>query len=127
MGNGGVCVLKDDMQHILELFQKADILVLATPVYFYGVSAQMDVLNNAVGDQIPHGSTASHSFTAVGRGYCHGGHLDEGDAVMLSLFHNKANTRPMGRVKYMSMVSSVSLDFNDSRKQGLEVVIHFPV
>ena len=41
MGNGGVCVLKDDMQHILELFQKADIIVLATPVYFHGVSAQM--------------------------------------------------------------------------------------
>ena len=41
MRNGGTCVLKDDMAEVLELFQKADVLVLATPVYFYGISAQM--------------------------------------------------------------------------------------
>ena len=41
MRNGGTCVLKDDMAEILKMFQKADVLVLATPVYFYGISAQM--------------------------------------------------------------------------------------
>ena len=41
MRNGGICVLKDDMAEILKMFQKADVLVLATPVYFYGISAQM--------------------------------------------------------------------------------------
>ncbi len=41
MKNGGTCVLKDDMAEILRMFQKADVLVLATPVYFYGISAQM--------------------------------------------------------------------------------------
>ena len=35
MRNGGICVLKDDMAEILKMFQKADVLVLATPVYFY--------------------------------------------------------------------------------------------
>ena len=35
MRNGGTCVLKDDMAEILKMFQKADVLVLATPVYFY--------------------------------------------------------------------------------------------
>ena len=44
---------------------------------------------------------------------------------MPSLFHNKANTRPMGRVKYMSMVSSVSLDFNDSRNKVLKLLSIF--
>ena len=39
-GNGGTCVLQDDMAEILKCFQKADVLVLPTPVYFY-VSAQM--------------------------------------------------------------------------------------
>lgn len=29
------------MAEIFKLFQKADVLVLATPVYFYGISAQM--------------------------------------------------------------------------------------
>ena len=41
MRNGGTCVLKDDKAEILKMFQKADVLVLATPVYFYGISAQM--------------------------------------------------------------------------------------
>ena len=41
MNHGGVCVLKDDMAEILAQFQRADVLVLATPVYFYGICAQM--------------------------------------------------------------------------------------
>lgn len=41
MKNGGSCILKDDMSILLDQFQKADVLVLATPVYFYGISAQM--------------------------------------------------------------------------------------
>lgn len=41
MKNGGKCILKDDMAEILDLYQKADVLVFATPVYFYGISAQM--------------------------------------------------------------------------------------
>ena len=41
MRNGGTCVLRDDMADILKAFQAADVLVLATPVYFYGVSAQI--------------------------------------------------------------------------------------
>lgn len=41
MRNGGTCVLNDDMAEILKLFQEADVIVLATPVYFYGISAQM--------------------------------------------------------------------------------------
>ncbi len=39
--NGGTCTLKDDMAGILDLYQKAAVLALATPVYFYGISAQM--------------------------------------------------------------------------------------
>jgi len=41
MRNNGECVLKDDMNEILKTFQDADVLVLATPIYFYGISAQM--------------------------------------------------------------------------------------
>ena len=37
----GVCVQKDDMLQILEALRKADALVLASPVYFYGVTAQI--------------------------------------------------------------------------------------
>ena len=41
MRSGGTCIQKDDMENILCAFQQADVVVLATPVYFYGVSAQM--------------------------------------------------------------------------------------
>ena len=41
MRNGGTCIQKDDMGEILKSYQEADVLVLATPVYFYGITAQM--------------------------------------------------------------------------------------
>lgn len=41
MRNGGTCILRDDMANILNPYQKADVFVLATPVYFYGISARM--------------------------------------------------------------------------------------
>lgn len=39
--DGYRCVQKDDMQGIYEKLKTADILVIASPVYFYGVSAQL--------------------------------------------------------------------------------------
>lgn len=42
--NGGTCVQKDDMAGILEKIIAADVLVLATPVYFYTMNAQMKTL-----------------------------------------------------------------------------------
>lgn len=41
MRNNGVCVQKDDMAELLEAYARADVLVLATPVYFYGICAQL--------------------------------------------------------------------------------------
>lgn len=37
----GVCVLKDGMQHVLDSMRQADVIVLASPVYFYAIDAQM--------------------------------------------------------------------------------------
>jgi multimeric flavodoxin WrbA len=42
--NGGVCAQKDDMTEILEKMVSADVIVMATPVYFYAMSAQMKIL-----------------------------------------------------------------------------------
>lgn len=39
--NGGSCVQKDDMGDIYEKWLAADVVVLASPVYFYTWSAQM--------------------------------------------------------------------------------------
>ena len=42
--NGGNCVQKDDMSGIIDKMIKADVIVLATPVYFYSMSAQMKTM-----------------------------------------------------------------------------------
>ena len=42
--NNGVCVQKDDMAGILEKMIAADVIVMATPVYFYTMDAQMKTL-----------------------------------------------------------------------------------
>jgi multimeric flavodoxin WrbA len=42
--NGGKCVQKDDMIEILPKMIQADVLVMATPIYFYSLNAQLKVL-----------------------------------------------------------------------------------
>ena len=39
--NGGACVQKDDMAEIREKMLAADSIVLASPIYFYSMTAQM--------------------------------------------------------------------------------------
>lgn len=40
----GVCAIKDDMAEVLEKMLAADVIVMASPVYFYSVDAQMKAL-----------------------------------------------------------------------------------
>lgn len=40
----GKCVQNDDVAEILDAMMEADLIVLATPVYFYGMSAQLKAL-----------------------------------------------------------------------------------
>lgn len=39
-GNG-VCVQKDDMQEVYALLAEADMLVIASPIYYHGISGQL--------------------------------------------------------------------------------------
>lgn len=39
--NGGKCVHKDDMADILQKMIDADVIVMASPVYFYSIDAQL--------------------------------------------------------------------------------------
>ena len=42
--HNGECVIKDDMTEILQKIIDADVLVLASPVYFYSIDAQLKAL-----------------------------------------------------------------------------------
>lgn len=39
--NLGVCVQKDDMQEVYEALESADMLVIASPIYYFGYSGQL--------------------------------------------------------------------------------------
>ena len=39
--NGGICVQKDDMMEIRDKMLASDVIVLASPIYFYSMTAQM--------------------------------------------------------------------------------------
>lgn len=43
-GYEGPCVQKDEMNRIREMILDADMLVFVTPVYYYGMSAQLKTL-----------------------------------------------------------------------------------
>lgn len=43
-GYGGDCVQKDDMERFREQLLSADMLVFVTPLYYFGMSAQLKVL-----------------------------------------------------------------------------------
>lgn len=40
----GVCAIKDDMEEILQKMIDCDVMVLASPVYFYSIDAQLKAL-----------------------------------------------------------------------------------
>ncbi len=42
--SSGKCAVKDDIGEILDKFQEADVIVMASPVYFYSIDAQMKAL-----------------------------------------------------------------------------------
>lgn len=39
--SGGKCIIKDDMEEILQKMIDADVIVLSSPVYFYSIDAQL--------------------------------------------------------------------------------------
>lgn len=42
--SGGICAIQDDMTDILQKMIDADVLVFASPVYFYSIDAQLKAL-----------------------------------------------------------------------------------
>lgn len=44
----GICSINDDMAEILDKMDKADVIVMASPVYFYSINAQMKALIDRV-------------------------------------------------------------------------------
>lgn len=43
---GGVCVQKDDMEEVLEQYRAAEMVVLASPIYCFGITGQLQCALN---------------------------------------------------------------------------------
>lgn len=61
---GKGCVQKDDMAQLIENMHKADVFVLATPIYFMTVSAQLKVFIDRfiAGEQVIRASSGKKAF-----------------------------------------------------------------
>lgn len=85
----GKCILQDDMNEVYELLSSTNILVLASPVYFYGMSAQLKALldrsDNPVRDTFPIKASAFLSVCA-----------DNAEAFIPSIAMYKAIGRYLG-------------------------------
>ena len=57
----GVCVQKDDMQVILDALRKADTLVLASPVYYWGFTSQLKRVIDRTYALLKEGSSIKHA------------------------------------------------------------------
>lgn len=60
--NGHQCVIKDEMQNYFSLFDNADILVLASPLYFWSISGRLKSFIDrlyaiSTNDEYPHKDT----------------------------------------------------------------------
>ena len=69
--NGGSCVQKDDMAEILEKVKATDVIVLASPLYYFGMSAQLK--------------------TIVDRFYSRTGKLHGKKSIMMATAYNSAD------------------------------------
>lgn len=40
-GNGSPCILKDEMQVLYDAMQESDVIIMASPIYYFSITAQM--------------------------------------------------------------------------------------
>ena len=93
---GGVCVQRDDMQEVYPRLSRADVLVLATPVFFDGMTGPMkNLLDRCVALVHPRievrGGRQRHPPKAPGAG----GHRRQVALVSVCGFHEMATFAPL--------------------------------
>ncbi|MDR3294320.1 MAG: flavodoxin family protein [Clostridiales Family XIII bacterium] len=84
--NTGICVQKDGMLPILEKLREADVLVLASPVYFFGFTAQLKCVIDRTYALLKEGTHIKRAALLV---TC-GGSTDAAAASVLSTFRQIA-------------------------------------
>ena len=118
--HGGSCVLKDDMEALLDKVEAADAIALATPVYYYNVSATMKAFIDRTYARV--GSISDKDFYFIATSY------DEGDASTDGAFEGLhgmvrcfANCRERGVVRGLGMGPRGAAEGSDAARQAYEL------
>jgi len=104
----GFCPLKDDMQDVYQLLRKADLIVMATPIFFYGPTAQLKALIDR--SQALWARKYTHKLTDPGRkwrkgfmlavGATRGKNLFEGTELVAKYFFDAVGAEFEGSLGY---------------------------
>ncbi|MFZ0447823.1 MAG: NAD(P)H-dependent oxidoreductase [Desulfatiglandaceae bacterium] len=131
----GFCPLKDDMQDVYYLLWKADVIVMATPIFFYGPTAQLKALIDR--SQALWARKYTHKLTDPGRkwrkgcllavGATKGKNLFEGTEMAAKYFFDAVGAHFEGTLGYRKIEHQGDIDrhptaLDDARKKAAELV-----
>lgn len=132
----GFCPLKDDMQEVYHLLWRADLIVMATPIFFYGPTAQLKALIDR--SQALWARKYTHKLTDPGRkwrkgfllavGATKGKNLFEGTEMEAKYFFDAVGAHFEGMLGYRKIEHVGDIDhhptaFSDARKRAAELVV----
>ncbi|MBW2093561.1 MAG: NAD(P)H-dependent oxidoreductase [Deltaproteobacteria bacterium] len=131
----GFCPLEDDMQEVYHLLWKADLIVMATPMFFYGPTAQLKALIDR--SQALWARKYTHKLTDPGRkwrkgfllavGATKGKNLFEGTQMTAKYFFDAVGAHFEGTLGYRMIEHVGDIDhhptaFADAREKAAELI-----
>lgn len=131
----GFCPLEDDMQEVYHLLWKADLVVMATPIFFYGPTAQLKALIDR--SQALWARKYTHNLTDPGRkwrkgfllavGATKGKNLFEGTEMTAKYFFDAVGAHFEGTLGYrmiehMGDIENHPTAFADAKEKAVALV-----
>jgi len=132
------CIIEDDMQQVYPLLRKADVIVMATPVFFYGVTAQIKCLIDR--SQVLWARRYVHNLEDPGRkwrqglllsvGATKGKDLFEGISLTAKYFFDAVGARFEGSLTYKKIeeigdIEKHSTAINDAEEKARDLLAPF--
>jgi protein-tyrosine-phosphatase len=134
----GFCPVDDDMQAMYPLFRQADLIVMATPIFFYGPTAQMKAVIDrsqalwsrkyALGLEDPGRKWRQGFLLAVGA--TRGKNLFEGTILTAKYFFDAVGARFEGNLGYRRIEHSGDIQthptaLSDAKEKARELITPF--
>jgi multimeric flavodoxin WrbA len=123
----GKCVVEDDMQKVYPLLDEADVIFLASPIFFYSVTAQVKALIDRTqanwAKQNLEGLLEEKKFFKRGRGYLitvgatRGKNLFEGAQLIARYFFDALNMSYDGGIFFRSLEKRTAVRDNPDTLQ----------